>query len=58
MAVLFRAYELCCQRQSYFDFTDMVYLPIRQGLPLIQYDVVLIDEAQDLNAIQIEMISR
>ena len=58
MRVLRRAYEMCCQRQSHFDFTDMVYLPVRLNLPLSQYDVVLIDEAQDLNAIQMEMIAR
>lgn len=58
MRVLYRAYQICCQRQARFDFSDMVYLPVRLNLPLIQYDVVLIDEAQDLNAIQIEMIAR
>lgn len=58
MEVLNRAYQMCCRRQANFDFSDMVYLPVRLGLPLIQYDVVLIDEAQDLNAVQIEMISR
>lgn len=58
MRILRRAYEMCCQRTSGFDFSDMVYLPVRLDLPLHQYDVILIDESQDLNAIQIEMISR
>uniref|UniRef100_A0A6C0BM58 DNA 3'-5' helicase n=1 Tax=viral metagenome TaxID=1070528 RepID=A0A6C0BM58_9ZZZZ len=58
MRVLYQAYRICCERRSNFDFTDMVYLPVRLGLPLIQYDVVLIDESQDLNAVQIELIAR
>jgi len=40
MSVLHRAYVICCERTSNFDFNDMVYLPVRLGLSLIQYDVV------------------
>jgi hypothetical protein len=58
LQVLHRAYQICCDRVTGFDFTDMVYLPVRLGLPLIQYDVILVDESQDLNAIQMEMIAR
>lgn len=39
------------------DFSDMLYLPSKLGLTL-DYDVVLIDEAQDLNTLQIEMVTR
>ena len=31
------------------DFDDMVYLPLALGLPFWQYDVVMVDEAQDTN---------
>ena len=56
--VLRRAYEACLVRHERFDFSDMEYLPVRLGLDLTRYDVILVDEAQDLSAIQIEMISR
>ena len=35
-----------------FDFDDMIYEPVRLGLPLLQYDFVFIDETQDLSPIQ------
>ena len=56
--VLRRAFDICLQRTSGFDFTDMVYLPIRLGLALLQFNLVLVDESQDLNAVQMCMISR
>lgn len=31
------------------DYDDMVYLPLKRGLRMLQYDWVLIDEAQDTN---------
>lgn len=34
------------------DFNDMIWLPVVLGLPLFQYDVLLVDEAQDLNRCQ------
>lgn len=34
------------------DFDDMVWLPVRIDLPVAQYDVLLVDEAQDLNRCQ------
>lgn len=40
------------------DFTDQLYLPVLWDLPLPQYDWVLVDEAQDTNAIQRELIRR
>ncbi len=45
--------------KNYFiDYTDMVYLPLYMKLELPQYDYILIDEAQDLSAAQVELISR
>lgn len=40
------------------DFTDMVYLPIVKNISMKQYDVVLVDELQDLNTCQQKFIER
>jgi len=40
------------------DFDDMLWLPIELNLELPSYDVVFIDETQDLNSVQIELITR
>lgn len=40
------------------DFDDQLYLPILWDLSLQQYEWVLVDEAQDTNAIQREFIRR
>ena len=38
------------------DFTDMIYLPIALHCPPPHYDVVLVDEAQDLSAAQLALV--
>lgn len=40
------------------DFDDMIYLPLYMELDLPKYDWVFVDECQDLNPVQIEMVSR
>lgn len=40
------------------DFTDMVCLPIALNLPVLRFDLVMVDEAQDLNAAQLEIVMR
>jgi DNA helicase II / ATP-dependent DNA helicase PcrA len=40
------------------DFTDMVFLPLHLNLPPAMYDWIFIDEAQDLNAAQLELVLR
>lgn len=40
------------------SFTDQMWLAVVQNLPLPQYDVLVIDEAQDTNALQLEMLAR
>lgn len=37
------------------DFADMIYLPIRNGWLRPVYDLVVVDETQDMNAAQLEM---
>lgn len=38
-----------------FDFTDMLYVPFREELFTPKYDFVFVDEAQDLNKLQISI---
>lgn len=53
--VLARSIELA--RES-CDFDDMLYMPVIAGVPFDRYDVVLVDEAQDVSGIQMAMIER
>jgi DNA helicase-2/ATP-dependent DNA helicase PcrA len=39
-------------KQNMIDFDDMLYLAVRDGISLPKFDNVLVDEAQDTNAIQ------
>lgn len=40
------------------DYDDMLYMPIIVGARMQKFDVVFLDEAQDVNGIQVEMVSR
>jgi len=40
------------------DFNDMIWLPVVLNLPIYRYDLLLVDEAQDLNRCQQAMIKR
>jgi DNA helicase II / ATP-dependent DNA helicase PcrA len=53
--VLARSIEL---GREQVDFDDMLYLPVVGGVEFDKWDVVFVDEAQDLSGIQIEMVSR
>lgn len=44
--------------ETCIDFDDMIYLPILRNVTMPSFDVVFVDEAQDLNRAQIEMIAR
>ncbi len=37
------------------DFADMLFLPVRNGWLRPRYDMVVVDEAQDMNATQLEI---
>lgn len=41
-----------------YDYEDMLYLPAVLKLPIPQYDFVFVDEAQDLSAVQLEVVLR
>jgi len=45
-------------RTSVVDFDDMIWLPLKLDLNVTKYDWVFVDEAQDLNASQIELVLR
>ena len=53
--VLARSIELA---KETCDFDDMLYMPVIAGVPFDRYDVVLVDEAQDVSAIQRTMVER
>ena len=52
--------DLCLQVQKdkEIDFDDMVWLPTALNLPYPKYDLLLIDESQDLNRAQQELVLR
>ncbi len=39
-------------RDGYIDYDDMVWAPVSLNLPINRYDILLVDEAQDLNRCQ------
>lgn len=45
-------------RDGYIDFDDMIWLPIVLNLPIFKNDLMLVDEAQDLNRCQQEFAKR
>lgn len=64
-AVVGTVAEYCCQifRASVddrltFDFDDQIYGPIRHGWTFPRFGTIMVDEAQDLNAIQHEFVAR
>lgn len=40
------------ERDGFIDYDDMVWLPVALNLPVTKYDLLLVDEAQDLNRCQ------
>jgi DNA helicase-2/ATP-dependent DNA helicase PcrA len=53
-----QVYGKCLQYWTIMDFDDQVFMPIYLNLPIPQYDVVIVDESQDLNPIQQELVIR
>jgi len=50
--------SMCLERSHVIDFDDMIWMPVALSLQLGTYDWVFVDEAQDLNASQIELVLR
>lgn len=47
------AMTLACKRDGFVDFDDMVFVPIRNKWARGWWDLVVVDEAQDMNASQL-----
>ena len=58
LGILEQTYAEGIEQKSVIDFDDQLFLPIYMNLPIEQYDYVFVDEAQDLNPVQIELIKR
>jgi len=41
-----------------FDYDDMIWLPVVNDIPVAKYDLLLVDEAQDMNACQQQLIMK
>ena len=50
--------EQCQKNTEVIDFDDMLWLPIILNMQLLQFDFLMVDEAQDMNACQIQFILR
>jgi superfamily I DNA/RNA helicase len=48
-----QAMDLACVKDGTIDFDDMVFVPLRNGWVRPRFDLVVIDEAQDMNASQL-----
>ena len=48
--------EACVQMTAYCDYDDMPWMPVVKEMPLEQFDLILCDEAQDLNAVQMQLV--
>lgn len=51
-----KALALCKANKMVIDFDDMIWFPFVYRLNVGKFDVVFVDEAQDLNAAQIAMV--
>jgi DNA helicase-2/ATP-dependent DNA helicase PcrA len=56
--IALRAMELALEKSPRIDFADMVYLPLRNRWVRPTYDLVCVDEAQDMNKGQLEFARR
>lgn len=48
-----KAMDLACEKDGTLDFDDMCFVPVRNGWLRPYYDLVIVDEAQDMNATQL-----
>jgi len=56
--LLMQTYEKCLENTTKMDYDDMLFLPVYHDWQFPQYDIVFVDEAQDLNILQMEMLQR
>lgn len=53
-----RVLERCKEPRGRIDYDDMIWLPVVLNLPMTRYDLLLVDEAQDLNRCQQALAKR
>lgn len=53
-----RAMELASRRTDVVDFADMIFLPCRHNMPRPWYEMVVVDEAQDMTKPQLWIAQR
>lgn len=53
-----RLFTDSCKADSMIDFDDMIYFPLLLNLSPTLYTNVIIDEAQDISAIRLELLAR
>jgi hypothetical protein len=53
-----RVLEACKNVDGRIDYNDQLWLPIVHNLSVQQFDRIIVDEAQDLSAVQIDLIAR
>jgi len=58
IALVLKVMETTKKDIKRIDFDDMIWFPITYDMAVMKYDYVFIDEAQDLNACQIELALR
>lgn len=51
-------YELAAKNTNIMDFDDQIFMPVKHDWPLPKYDVVMVDEAQDLTRTQIQLLAK
>lgn len=56
--IAFDAMALALEPTNKIDFSDMLYLPVRLGWAYPRFNLVCIDECQDMNACQLELAQR
>lgn len=56
ISIVIKTLGLCKAQKEVIDFDDMIWFPFIYRLNVGKFDVVFVDEAQDLNAAQIAMV--
>jgi superfamily I DNA/RNA helicase len=50
--------EISTMDRTSINFDDQIYLPILFNMPIPKYETTFIDEAQDMNIVQVELLKR
>jgi hypothetical protein len=58
MEILPPIFDKMIEKPSVWDFTDLMWMPIRLNLEIQKYPMVYVDERQDLNSLMIEYVLR